>query len=576
MATSLIPKDIRYRINDLVSKKLYGANDVRQIGNSFYLNPGVQARGGVTDLTKMQTTKPTPASPIPVEVLGNNNLDLSKILGVNVPNLNVNSDIAGLLSLYGQQSKEQENVDQLQLQLTDAMKQLGGQGADLQAELAAKGVPEMYKQVQELNLKAAQLQGSIGQFDAETEKLKADIEGQAIPTGLLAGQTAELQKQRDLTRLGKAAELSSTIALSQAYQGNAQLASELAKNAVDMKYQPILANIGVLEKQLGFASEKATSAEQKRFAVIGELLAYKKDEIAKQQAVEDQISQIAIEAASNGAPTHIVESIKRSADPASAARAASQYLTANVQYQRQKEMEAVQHKNRLSEIAANKASVSDGNAKLLENLLGKKMAAAEQLGFVRVSKEDGGYDFLYKGQPVSVEDYMKGTGMSIVDALEGSRAQQDIVQSLPDKAKATMATLNSAKAVVAQLENATKKAGLKTNPLAAATFGRAANLNAKFFQSNPNAVNLRNLGQQFLSTLARASGEKGTLAEGDIARAKAGIPQLSDTQAVAAQKLENLKKFIADIENLTVSVYGGGKPGGAEQIDLSGLEQFLQ
>lgn len=576
MATSLLPSNIRYKVNDPTSLALYKAGETQKIGGSVYLNPGVTAKGGVTDLTKLNTIKtPKPSDVLSVDVLGNQDLNLNNILGANTPsNLNVNSDLAGLLSLYGKQSKESQDVDVLQTQLADTMKQLGMQGADLQAELTAKGVPEMYKQVQELNLKAAQLQGSLGQFDAETEKLRADIENQAIPTGLLAGQAEQLQKQRDLTRLTKTAELSSTIALSQAYQGNAQLASDLAKNAVDMKYQPILANISVLEKQLDFASEKASKADQTRFAVIGELISMKKQQIADEKELENQVSQIAIEAATNGAPTHIVESIKRSTDPVAAARAASQYLTVNVQrkqeladqdkaFQRQKEMEAIQHKNRLGEIYAQKSGTETGftTAQIVAN----PILGFLQIGGRRVQKADGGFDFYApSGEKITAEQAANLTGIGTkADFLKGSANTAD-AQAL-SAGKPTTATQETTGLYAARIKQANDifdKLESYTNNLSPAKYyAQAYSPTFLNFLKGTNFKSLDQAQRNFVNAvLRRESGAVISPAEFENAKQQY-FPQPGDGKEVLAQKKAN-RKLVEDrfIQSSGSAYYGPANP----------------
>lgn len=295
------------QVNNAVRQ--FGKDRVKNIAGDYFVIP----KGlGVVD----------PNSPIPATGLSNSSTELSNVLGANLGNNTIDSDIAGLLSLYGSSTKSRDEYDELTTQLTDATKSLGQQGTDLQAELDRQGVGAAYEQVKELNLKASQLQGEIGKFDAETEQVMSNVEDQSIPTGLIQGQQAQVQKQRDLTRLAKSAELSSTIALAQAYQGNAQLGMELASKAIDIKYQPILANIEALRTQIGFASERMNREDKVRSDIIGKLIDIKEREIDEQKAKESQVQELAIGIASMGAPLDVVRNVQKMTDVVEAAQAA--------------------------------------------------------------------------------------------------------------------------------------------------------------------------------------------------------------------------------------------------------------
>lgn len=272
---------------------------------------------------------PSPYSPIPVSSLsnGSGNADLSKILGASANSgLGGDTTIAGLLSLLGATTDSEKEYDKIAAGLTDAMSKLGQEGADLQAAMDAQGVGAAYQQVKELNLKAAQMKGELDKFDAESHQGLSNIEGQAIPIGLIQGQQAEFQKQRDLTRLSKAAELSATIALSQAYQGNAQLGLELAQKSVDLKYQPIEAQINVLKTQLGIAGDKMSTKDSKNAAIIGKLIDIKQDEITAAKDRDKAVQNLAIQAAAGGAPTSVVSSMVQAGDPVKAAQLGATYL----------------------------------------------------------------------------------------------------------------------------------------------------------------------------------------------------------------------------------------------------------
>lgn len=269
---------------------------------------------------------PQGAAPIQADKLPVDTTDLSKILGANIDTSNLDPQVAGLLALFGKTTKDEEAVEALQTQFTDISKTLGDQGAELQKQLEEQGVPEAFNQVKELNLRGAQLVGELQQFDVETKRMDAGLENQPIPTGLITGQKAQLEKQRNLKRASIAADLAATSALSQAYAGNAALGQQLAQQAVDIKFQPILNELNVVKNQLGFATDKMTRNDSKRAGIINTLLDIRITELNDQKDLERDINLLAVDAASNGAPIDIVNAMKNATDLADATSIGQNFL----------------------------------------------------------------------------------------------------------------------------------------------------------------------------------------------------------------------------------------------------------
>lgn len=273
-------------------------------------------------------------NPIPLNGLNSGpdskQLDLNSLFGAS-SGLGVSPSTAGIMSLYDAHSATQDQYDALNKSLTDLMGSLGNKAADTQTALGQYGVPQAQQQLQGLNLQAAQLKGELDKFDVETEQAKSNIEGQQIPLGLVQGQQAALQKQRDLTKMAKSAELASVVGLAQAYQGNIDMATQLAHQAVDMKYQPILAQIDVVKTQIGIAGDKLDREDKKRTAIINTLLDYQKQKYTEESNNAKQIQSLAIQAASNGAPLAVVNSIKNATDPVAAASLSANYVKGNLE-----------------------------------------------------------------------------------------------------------------------------------------------------------------------------------------------------------------------------------------------------
>lgn len=274
------------------------------------------------------TASSGPSTPIDLASLsGNGKLDLGAILGAGSgTGSDVSSQIAGLLGLYSASTTQQQTYQTDSNALIDAMKSLGGESGDLKSALDTAGVPAAQQHLQDLNLQAAQLKGDLDKFDAETTAQKEGITNQAIPQGLVQGQQAAFQKQRDLTRLGKAAELSSVTALMTAYQGNIDTATKLAQQSVDFKYAPIENQIKVLQQQLNIAKDAMDTADSKNATIIGKLLDIKMSQITDAKTNDKTLQTIGVQAASGGAPLSAVKAALASGDAVTAATQLAKWL----------------------------------------------------------------------------------------------------------------------------------------------------------------------------------------------------------------------------------------------------------
>lgn len=99
----------------------------------------------------------------------------------------------------------------------------------------------------------------------------------------------------------------------------------MAQQAVDMKYAPIENQIQTLQTQIGIAKEHMSREDAKRADVISAIADERKQKTADAKELEKGISQLAVQAAANGAPMSLVNQIKNSKTLVDAAHIASQY-----------------------------------------------------------------------------------------------------------------------------------------------------------------------------------------------------------------------------------------------------------
>jgi hypothetical protein len=99
----------------------------------------------------------------------------------------------------------------------------------------------------------------------------------------------------------------------------------MAEDAVNMKYAPIENQIQTLQTQIGIAKEHMSREDAKRADIITAMMEERKQKTADAKELEKGISELAIQAAANGAPMSLVNQIKNSKNLIDAARISSQY-----------------------------------------------------------------------------------------------------------------------------------------------------------------------------------------------------------------------------------------------------------
>lgn len=174
----------------------------------------------------------------------------------------------------------------------------------------------------------------------------------------------------------------------------------------------------------------------------------------------------------------------------------------------------------------------------------------------------------------SLATYQAGNpeGAKYLMSLASQQAQLEQSQGGTAKLDATTkkatAAAQNALSVVDQIEEAYNQVGGAQG----AIVGTARNLGGKIrADQNANFYNSQKLG--FLSRIARAFGEVGTLAEGDVTRAANLMPDLADTPENAARKLAALRQLISEARDRALMGSGAtfGETPSDQGIDLTQL-----
>ena len=127
-----------------------------------------------------------------------------------------------------------------------------------------------------------------------------------------------------------------------------------------------------------------------------------------------------------------------------------------------------------------------------------------------------------------------------------TRGEAEGIMPITAQQRAAIASFDTARTIIADI----KQYSEKVNTSSAGLKGRAAQgmkLWGAWTQSDPDAAMLQSKAGE-LASIARSMGEKGALADKDVARASALIPDVMDTREIAQKKLFDMSKIIDEGE----------------------------
>jgi hypothetical protein len=141
---------------------------------------------------------------------------------------------------------------------------------------------------------------------------------------------------------------------------------------------------------------------------------------------------------------------------------------------------------------------------------------------------------------------------------------------VPEKARNTIQTLASARSSTNRLAELSRKIPRGDAGLGRFVVGGVVQVGAAL-QGLPEAALFNDWKDGILATLARSVGERGTLTDQDVARARRLLPTFYDTPEVAEGKITQFMDFMEDVERRTIDTYskpiGGGSPSDSVRTD---------
>lgn len=183
---------------------------------------------------------------------------------------------------YGSDVNTKEtNFNKTTEEIGNLNKEMVNKGADQIAAENAQGIPELNKEILDLQSKADMTKK---QYDLTPYSLQG--QGRGITTNILRGQEAVKQRELAVENIMTNAELA-------AKQGKVKYAQSLADRAVDAKYNPIIAKIDAANKVLELNKYSLSRADQKLANERTNLNNLLKESIQNKMSIEkDRVSTL--------------------------------------------------------------------------------------------------------------------------------------------------------------------------------------------------------------------------------------------------------------------------------------------
>jgi len=273
------------------------------IGSPTYSPPSTTTPVPVTDL-KVNNILPPPAPTVsPTPFVGS-----------------VNDSLKYFQDLYTKQSteleaarKEREDFKKI---LGDSYSQMDTMPDFYRQTEEQLGIPQQYKDLNQLNLQIADLTGA---YDKEFARVETKGIQSGTPGIFYQGEQAAIQRQ-------KAVEIGALSVRQAAMAGNLDLANQRAAKITELKFSPIENQINKTLKFLELNYQDMTSAEKRQADTLAMSLQLQQQQIESQKNLEKEVQSLAIEAAANGADQQTIASIQKASSLEMAINMASPYL----------------------------------------------------------------------------------------------------------------------------------------------------------------------------------------------------------------------------------------------------------
>lgn len=285
------------KLNNIQNPNLIQTGQVIKLGNNTQTNPPTQ------NLTGNITPKPVsvqdiqkPVAPIEVPV--------APVQTQIPPTTNLAQDILNKTAVA--ETDAQKTARELSTKISALLPSTVGETQALADAKNQYKVNELTKNLNDINSQILMKQAELYKDDASLAMGLQNIEDKPIAMEFITRQQASLERRAQIARNAKLSEIGMLNVRAATLQGNIELANNLAKEAIDLKYAPIKETINLYSAQLK-ALEPLLSADEKKVAREQEIKTkLAMNEVEQKQADEKKIQELILNASSQGASSSLI------------------------------------------------------------------------------------------------------------------------------------------------------------------------------------------------------------------------------------------------------------------------------
>lgn len=224
-----------------------------------------------------------------------------------------------LNNLQVEETANQKQARELSQSIASLLPQTAGQGQALAQAQDQLKINEMSKNLGDINSQILLKQADLNKDDVALAQGLQNIEDKPIAMEFITGQQASVQRQAQLARAWKNAEINTLNARATALQGNISLAQQMAKDAVAQKYAPVYEALDIKQAQLK-ALDPLLSADEKKQASEQQIRTqFALQDIKQRQENESKIQELIMNGAQFGASQSLLTQASQAKTPMQAA-----------------------------------------------------------------------------------------------------------------------------------------------------------------------------------------------------------------------------------------------------------------
>lgn len=284
----------------------------------------VVTNGYSTNMTPEQTSaislnSLTPQKPLNLPQVPVDTTDYSQYITPTVTSLA--NDYANVNKNYNSVQEGQKSTAQSQL---DIMGLLTGKTSDLQAAQDAAGVGSASTDLTNYVSQLANLNAQASSLNREATAIPIQVQNESVgrgrtESGITPITTGRLRENalRALS-IGQQADVAAAAAAGSQLRLNA--AKEKAQQLVDLKYKPLEDQLAIKKQQYELNKDILSSIDKKRTESLNAAIKREETALAEKKANEKSVSELVVNASSQGAPTDIVSRAAKAKTEAEAAQ----------------------------------------------------------------------------------------------------------------------------------------------------------------------------------------------------------------------------------------------------------------